>query len=112
MICAAANVTTAQITYAARNSDFDGFAINEGDYLALCDGKLLGTDRSLDVLLERLAQLAVEKSAEFITVYAGEGVSDEDADRAAQLFQTACPDAEVSALPGGQPVYYYIVAIE
>ena len=112
MTDAAANVTTAQITYAARNSDFDGFAINEGDYLALCDGKLLGTDRSLDVLLERLAQLAVEKSAEFITVYAGEGVSDEDADRAAQLFQTACPDAEVSALPGGQPVYYYIVAIE
>lgn len=112
MTDAAANVTTAQITYAARNSDFDGFAINEGDYLALCDGKLLGTDRSLDVLLERLAQLAVEKSAEFITVYAGEGVSDEGADRAAQLFQTACPDAEVSALPGGQPVYYYIVAIE
>ena len=112
MTDAAANVTTAQITYAARNSDFDGFAINEGDYLALCDGKLLGTDRSLDVLLERLAQLAVEKSAEFITVYAGEGVSDQDADRAAQLFQTACPDAEVSALPGGQPVYYYIVAIE
>lgn len=112
MTDAAANVTTAQITYAARNSDFDGFAINEGDYLALCDGKLLGTDRSLDVLLERLAQLAVEKSAEFITVYAGEGVSDEDAGRAAQLFQTACPDAEVSALPGGQPVYYYIVAIE
>ena len=112
MTDAAANVTTAQITYAARNSDFDGFAINEGDYLALCDGKLLGTDRSLDVLLERLAQLAVEKNAEFITVYAGEGVSDEDADRAAQLFQAACPDAEVSALPGGQPVYYYIVAIE
>ena len=112
MTDAAANVTTAQITYAARNSDFDGFAINEGDYLALCDGKLLGTDRSLDVLLERLAQLALEKNAEFITVYAGEGVSDEDADRAAQLFQTACPDAEVSALPGGQPVYYYIVAIE
>ena len=112
MTDAAANVTTAQITYAARNSDFDGFAINEGDYLALCDGKLLGTDRSLDVLLERLAQLAVEKSAGFITVYAGEGVSGEDADRAAQLFQTACPDAEVSALPGGQPVYYYIVAIE
>ena len=112
MTDAAANVTTAQITYAARNSDFDGFAINEGDYLALCDGKLLGTDRSLDVLLERLARLAADKSAEFITVYAGEGVSDEDAARAAALFETVCPDAEVSALPGGQPVYYYIVAIE
>ena len=112
MTDAAANVTTAQITYAARNSDFDGFAINEGDYLALCDGKLLGTERSLDVLLERLARLASDKSAEFITVYAGEGVSDEDAARAAALFETVCPDAEVSALPGGQPVYYYIVAIE
>ena len=112
MTDAAANVTTAQITYAARNSDFDGFAINEGDYLALCDGKLMGTDRNLDVLLERLARLASDKGAEFITVYAGEGVSDEDAARAAALFETVCPQAEVSALSGGQPVYYYIVAIE
>ena len=112
MTDAAANVTTAQITYAARNSDFDGFAINEGDYLALCDGKLMGTDRSLDVLLERLARRASDKGSEFITIYAGEGVSDEDAARAAALFETVCPQAEVSALPGGQPVYYYIVAIE
>ena len=112
MTDAAANVTTAQITYAARNSDLDGFAINEGDYLALCDGKLMGTDRSLDVLLERLARMASDKGAEFITIYAGEGVSDEDAARAAALFETVCPQAEVSALPGGQPVYYYIVAIE
>ena len=112
MTDAAANVTTAQITYAARNSDFDGFAINEGDYLALCDGKLMGTDRNLDVLLERLARMASDKGAEFITVYAGEGVPDEDAARAAALFETVCPQAEVSALPGGQPVYYYIVAIE
>lgn len=112
MTDAAANVTTAQITYAARNSDFDGFAINEGDYLALCDGKLMGTDRNLDVLLERLARMASDKGAEFITIYAGEGVSGEDAARAAALFETVCPQAEVSALPGGQPVYYYIVAIE
>ena len=112
MTDAAANVTTAQITYAARNSDFDGFAINEGDYLALCDGKLMGTDRNLDVLLERLARMASDKGAEFITIYAGEGVSDEDAARVAALFETVCPQAEVSALPGGQPVYYYIVAIE
>lgn len=109
---AAAAVTTAQITYAARNSDFDGFAINEGDYLALCDGKLLGTDRSLDVLLDKLAHVAADKSAEFITVYSGQGVTEDDAARAAEVFETICPDAEVAALPGGQPVYYYIVAIE
>ncbi len=112
MTAAAENVTTAQITYAARNSDFDGFAINEGDYLALCDGKLLGTDRSLDALLEKLAQVAADKNAEFITVYTGEGVDDEQAQQASDIFQARCPDAEITALPGGQPVYYYIVAIE
>ena len=109
---AAAAVTTAQITYAARNSDFDGFAINEGDYLALCDGKLLGTDRSLDVLLDKLAHVAADKNAEFVTVYSGQGVTEDDAARAAKVFETICPDAEVAALPGGQPVYYYIIAIE
>ena len=57
---AAAAVTTAQITYAARNSDFDGFAINEGDYLALLDGKLFGTERDITSLLTRLAALAAE----------------------------------------------------
>ena len=112
MTAAAENVTTAQITYAARNSDFDGFAINEGDYLALCVGKLLGTDRSLDALLEKLAQVAADKNAEFITVYAGEGVDDQQAQQASDIFQARCPDAEITALPGGQPVYYYIVAIE
>ena len=112
MTAAAENVTTAQITYAARNSDFDGFAINEGDYLALCDGKLLGTDRSLDVLLDKLAHVAADKNAEFVTVYSGQGVTEDDAARAAEVFETICPDAEVAALPGGQPVYYYIIAIE
>jgi len=112
MTAAAENVTTAQITYAARNSDFDGFAINEGDYLALCDGKLLGTDRSLDVLLEKLAQVAADKKAEFITVYTGEGVDDAQAQQASDIFRARCPDAEITALSGGQPVYYYIVAIE
>ena len=122
MTAAAEHVTTAQITYAARNSDFDGFAINEGDYLALCDGKLLGTDRSLDALLEKLAQVAADndglsdeaasRDAEFITVYTGEGVDEAQAQQASAIFQSRCPGAEITALPGGQPVYYYIVAIE
>ena len=64
---AAAAVTTAQITYAARNSDFDGFAINEGDYLALLDGKLFGTERDITSLLTRLAALAAEREAAFVT---------------------------------------------
>ena len=109
---AASAVTTAQITYAARNSDFDGFAINEGDYLALLNGKLFGTDRDINALLQKLADTAAEQGAEFVTAFYGEGVSEEDAAAAGEIFTSRCPDAEVSALPGGQPVYYYIISIE
>ena len=109
---AAENVVTAQVTYAARNSDFDGFAISAGDYLALTDGKLFGTDQKLENLLDQLAALAADKGAEFITVFYGDGVTQEDAQRAEQRFADACPEAEVSMLPGGQPVYYYIISIE
>ena len=109
---AAENVVTAQVTYAARNSDFDGFAISAGDYLALTDGKLFGTEQKLETLLDQLAALAADKGAEFITVFYGDGVTQEDAQRAEQRFADACPEAEVSLLPGGQPVYYYIISIE
>ncbi len=105
-------VTTAQITYAARNSDFDGFEIREGDYLALEEGKLFGTDSSLDALLHKLAERAVEKEASFISLYFGEDVTEEDAQKAGALFETACPNAEVAVLSGGQPVYYYIISME
>ena len=112
MMDAAANVTTAQITYAARNSDFDGFEINEGDYLALLNGKLFGTDRDINVLLEKLGDLAADKGAEFVTAFYGEGVDEDHANAAAAIFGERCPDAEVAAIPGGQPVYYYIISIE
>lgn len=109
---AAAAVTTAQITYAARNSDFDGFAINEGDYLALLDGKLFGTERDITALLNRLAALAAEREAAFVTLFYGEGVSQEEAEAAQALFTEACPETEISLLSGGQPVYYYTISIE
>ena len=109
---AAQHVTTAQVTYAARNSDFDGFAISEGDYLALTDGKLYGTDRDLGALLESLAKFAGEKDAEFITVFYGADVTEDDAAKAESLFAAACPNAELTLLPGGQPVYFYIISIE
>ena len=112
MADAAVTVTTAQITYAARNSDFDGFAINEGDYLALLNGKLFGTDRDINVLLSKLADVAAQQGAEFVTAFFGEGVDEDHAGAAAEIFAQRCPDAEVSALPGGQPVYYYIISIE
>ena len=112
MIAAAQTVSTAQITYAARNSDFDGFAINEGDYLALLDGKLFGTSRSMDELLEKLSEHAAEVGAEYINIYTGEGVSEDEGAQTEALFAQRCPDAEVAAIPGGQSVYFYIISIE
>ncbi len=112
MTASLSTVTTAQITYAARDSDFDGFDIKEGDYLALEEGKLFGTDSCLDTLLEKLAADAVEREASFISLYFGEDVSEEDAQKAAGVFESACPSAEVAILSGGQPVYYYIISME
>ena len=109
---AAKLVSTAQITYAARNSDFDGFDIHEGDYLALLDGKLLGTDRDVACLLEDLSDEAASRGAEFITLFYGEDVNEEDAQKAREVFSLKCPDAEISLIRGGQPVYYYIISIE
>ena len=112
MTDAAQCVSTAQITYAARNSDFDGFDIHEGDYLALLDGKLLGTDRDVSALLDGLSDEAASRKAEFITVFYGEDVNEEDARKACDAFTRKCPDAEVNLICGGQPVYYYIISIE
>lgn len=112
MTDAAQCVSTAQITYASRNSDFDGFDIHEGDYLALLDGKLLGTDRDVSALLDGLSDEAASREAEFITVFYGEDVNEEDARKACDAFTRKCPDAEVNLICGGQPVYYYIISIE
>ena len=109
---AIARVITAQITYAARDSDIDGFAIKAGEYLALKENNLFGSDTDIAVLLEKLADTAKEQDDEFITMFYGSDVSEEDAQKAEAIFAAACPDAEVSLLPGGQPVYYYIISIE
>ena len=106
------SVTTAQITYAAWDSDFDGFAIKEGDYLALEEGKLFDTDDSLDTLLHKLAEDAAGREASFISLYFGEDVQEADAQKAGALFEEVCPGAEVAVLSGGQPVYYYIISME
>ena len=105
-------VHTSQITYAARNSDFDGFQITEGDYLALAESQLFGTDRDLTALLEKLAHAEPQQNAEFINIFYGEDVTEEDAQATVRIFQDACPGAEVSLLPGGQPVYYYMISAE
>ena len=105
-------VDTMQITYAARNSDFDGYMIHEGDYLAMYGSALFGTSKDIKVLLKSLAEKVRDEGKEFITIYYGEDIQEKHAQKAADLFQEICPDAEVNLLRGGQPVYYYLISAE
>ena len=105
-------VDTMQITYAARNSDFDGYDIHEGDYLALYGSALFGTSRDIKVLLKSLAEKVRDEGKEYITIYYGEDVKERHAQKAADLFASICPDADVNLLRGGQPVYYYLISAE
>ena len=105
-------VTTMQITYAARDSEFDGYAISAGDYLALSGGALFGTDRNIETLLRGLAKQAQGLNSEFINIYYGEDISEEQAQEAGAIFREQCPDAEIMVLSGGQPVYYYLISAE
>ena len=106
------DVHTAQVTYAARDSDFDGYAIHAGEYLALLDGKLIGSFTEMPKVLKELGAVAAGLDAEIVTVYYGEDVKPEEAEEAAELLEELLPDAEVSAVNGGQPVYYYMISIE
>ncbi|MBR2421165.1 MAG: DAK2 domain-containing protein [Oscillospiraceae bacterium] len=105
-------VETMQITYAARNSDFDGYDIHEGDYLAIYEKSLFGTSRDIKVLLKALAQKVNEDGKEFITIYYGSDIKEKHAQKAADLFAEICPSADVNLLNGGQPVYYYLISAE
>jgi len=105
-------VDTMQITYAARNSDFDGYDIHEGDYLAIYEKSLFGTSRDIKVLLKALAQKINEDGKEYITIYYGADIKEKHAQKAADLFQEICPNADVNLLNGGQPVYYYLISAE
>ena len=109
---ALATVDTMQITYAARNSDFDGYDIHEGDYLALYGSALFGTSKDITVLLKSLAEKVRDEGKEYITIYYGEDVKEKHAQKAADLFADICPDADVNLLSGGQPVYYYLISAE
>ncbi len=109
---ALSTVDTMQITYAARNSDFDGYDIHEGDYLALYGSALFGTSQDIKVLLTSLAQKVRDDGKEYITIYYGADVKEKHAQKAADIFAEVCPDADVNLLRGGQPVYYYMISAE
>ena len=106
------NVMTMQLTYAARDSDFDGHDIHAGEYLALNGGALFGNDTDMDALLRRMAESLNNEGKEFITIFYGADTNEEQAHNAAAIFSAACPDAEITVMNGGQPVYYFLISAE
>ena len=112
MGAAAENVRSGSITYAARDSEFDGHTIASGEYLALCESKLSSNGTDLEAVADELFnQMKVEETG-FITIFYGEGVNEADAAKVQELCQKKAPDAEVMLLDGGQPVYYYLISAE
>ena len=107
-----AGVTTMQITYAARNSDFDGRDIREGDYLGLYNGGLLDTTPDIAALLADMAKKTAEAGAEFVNIFYGADITEDQAQSALEIFTEHCPGTEINLLDGGQPVYYYMISAE
>ena len=112
MTGAAGGVKSFSVTYAARDSSFDGREIHEGEYLALQDGKMLVNAPDRESLIAALSAALAETGAEFISIFYGEDVSPEEAEAFAADIGESMPGSELSLVAGGQPVYYYLISAE
>ncbi len=112
MEAAAQRVRSGQVTYAARDSEFDGHHITQGDFMALAEGKLIATGRELGPVVNALAEKLCQGGCNFITLLYGEGADEAQAEDVRARFEARANGAEINVLPGGQPVYSYIVSVE
>ena len=113
MMAAADKVSTGLITYAARDSEFDGKRIRKGEIMALENGKIVATSTDLTKATYRLARSMCKKDSSFVTIISGCDVSDEEAEKLTEIVKAKCPNhVEVSHIRGGQPVYYYMISVE
>ena len=112
MIHALDNVKAGQVTHAVRTTNVNGFSITEGDIVGLDDKKILAKSNSIDETVLSLLEKLKEDQHEVITLYYGEGVTEEDAKALSEKVQEAFPDCDVDYHFGGQPVYYYLLSLE
>lgn len=113
MMKAADAVSTGLITYAARDSEFDGKRIKKGEIMALENGKIVSTSSDITRATYRLARSMCKKDSSFVTLISGCDVSDEEAEKTTEIVSAKCPGhVEVSHIRGGQPVYYYMISVE
>ncbi len=113
MNAAANNVTSGQVTFAARDSDYDGHEIKEGEILALSNGKLVFTEKDIAKATVRLARKITKKTTSFVTLIYGADISEADAEAVAEKIRVTLPSgAELTCVYGGQPIYYYYLSAE
>ena len=112
MMEAASKVSTGQITYAARDSEFDGKNIKQGDFMSLVEGKLLSNSPRFEDVARRLARDLCSRKSGFITIFYGEGADEQQAEQVKEMFAKEAKNAEITVIEGGQPVYSYIISVE
>ena len=107
------NVATGQVTFAARDSDFDVKPIKKGELLALANGKIVFTDTDLEQTVYKLAKQLVDKNSEFMTLFYGEDITEAQAEKITEKLNEKFGDRlEITLVNGGQPVYYFILSVE
>ena len=106
------NVKSGQVTYAVRDTKIDDKEIHEGDIMGIGDQGILAVGKSVEDTTKEMLDLLVDEDSELISLYYGEEVSEEDADKFTAQIEERYPDVDVDAHFGGQPIYYYVLAVE
>lgn len=113
MQAAAQNVQSGSVTFAARDSDYDGHQIHEGELLALENGKVSFTGTDLGSVTAKIACDLIREDSQFVTLLYGEGVTEEEAADVEEAVRAQLPeDVELTVAYGGQPVYYFLISVE
>lgn len=112
MLEAIGNVKTGQVTYAVRDTHIDDKDIHEGDIMGIGDDGILAVGSSIDGTTKEMLEHLVDDDSELISIYYGEDVSEEDAEKLIAEIEELYPEQDVDAHRGGQPIYYYILAVE
>lgn len=106
-------IATGQVTFAARDSDFDGHSIKKGEILAMLGGKISFVENDVDKSVLKLLKQMIKRDSQFVTVIYGEDVSEEQAALLEeQIRQKYGAKTEITVINGGQPIYYYIISVE
>lgn len=113
MTQAAENVSTALVTFAARDSEVEGISVKQGEIMGLCDGKIryVGSDK-VEIAFKAASRLIKKNSGSIVTLIYGEDATEEDSEKLKEKLENKFSDVEISVVNGGQPIYYFIISVE